>query len=95
MTKSELIERIANKNPHLLLKDVERIVNVVFDKIISSLAKGERVEFRGFGAFSVRKRTSRVAKNPRTGEQVKVEERNIPHFKTGKQLHELLNKDFK
>ncbi len=95
MTKSELIERIANKNPHLLLKDVERIVNVVFDKIISSLAKGERVEFRGFGAFSVRKRTPRVAKNPRTGEQVKVEERNIPHFKTGKQLHELLNKDFK
>ncbi|MBO5442889.1 MAG: integration host factor subunit beta [Alphaproteobacteria bacterium] len=95
MTKSELIERIANKNPHLLLKDVERIVNVVFDKIISSLAKGERVEFRGFGAFSVRKRTPRIAKNPRTGEQVKVEERNIPHFKTGKQLHELLNKDFK
>ena len=95
MTKSELIERIANKNPHLLLKDVERIVNVVFDKIISSLAKGERVEFRGFGAFSVRKRTPRIAKNPRTGEQVKVEERNIPHFKTGKQLRELLNKDFK
>lgn len=95
MTKSELIERIANKNPHLLLKDVERIVNVVFDKIISSLAKGERVEFRGFGAFSVRKRTPRIAKNPRTGEQVKVEERNIPHFKTGKQLHELLNKNFK
>lgn len=95
MTKSELIEKIANKNPHLLLKDVERIVNVVFDKIISALANGERVEFRGFGAFSVRKRTPRVAKNPRTGEQVKVEERNIPHFKTGKQLHELLNKGVK
>ncbi len=92
MTKSELIERIANKNPHLLLKDVERIVGVILDKIISSLAKGERVEFRGFGAFSVRTRTPRLAKNPRTGEQVKVEERNIPHFKTGKQLHELLNK---
>lgn len=92
MTRSELIERIANKNPHLLVKDVERIVAVVFDKIIASLAKGERVEFRGFGAFSVRKRTPRVAKNPRTGEQVTVEERSIPHFKTGKQLHELLNK---
>ena len=91
MTRSELIERIANKNPHLKLKDVERIVAVVFDKIISSLAAGERVEFRGFGAFSIRKRTPRVAKNPRTGEQVQVEERNIPHFKTGKQLHELLN----
>ena len=75
MTRSELIERIANKNPHLMLKDVERIVAVVFDKIISSLAAGERVEFRGFGAFSIRKRTPRVAKNPRTG----------------KQLHELLN----
>lgn len=73
-------------------KDVERIVDVVLTKIINSLAKGERVEFRGFGAFSVRKRSPRVAKNPRTGEQVKVEERNIPHFKTGKQLHELLNK---
>ena len=85
MTRSELIERIANKNPHLMLKDVERIVAVVFDKIISSLAAGERVEFRGFGAFSIRKRT------PRVGEQVQVEERNIPHFKTGKQLHELLN----
>lgn len=92
MTRSELIERIANKNPHLLVKDVERIVAVVFDKIISSLAKGERVEFRGFGAFSVRKRTPRIAKNPRTGEQVSVEERFIPHFKTGKQLHEMLNK---
>ena len=92
MTKSELIEKIAEKNPHLLLKDVERIVNVVFEKITMSLARGERVEFRGFCAFSVRKRSPRIAKNPRTGEQVKVEERNIPHFKTGKQLHELLNK---
>lgn len=92
MTKSELIEKIANLNPHLLLKDVEKIVAVVFDKITSSLAEGNRVEFRGFGAFSVRTRTPRIAKNPRTGEQVKVEERNIPHFKTGKQLFELLNK---
>ncbi len=92
MTRSELIEKIAVKNPHLMQKDVERIVDVVLTKIINSLAKGERVEFRGFGAFSVRKRSPRVAKNPRTGEQVKVEERNIPHFKTGKQLHELLNK---
>lgn len=93
MTRSELIEKIANKNPHLMIKDVERIVAVVFDKIINSLAQGDRVEFRGFGAFSVRQRTPRIAKNPRTGEQVKVEERNIPHFKTGKQLFELLNKN--
>lgn len=92
MTRSELIEKIANKNPHLTVKDVERIVAVVLDKIINSLANGDRVEFRGFGAFSVRKRTPRIAKNPRTGEQVSVEERCIPHFKTGKQLFELLNK---
>ena len=91
MTKSELIERILNKNPHLTLKDVERIVTVVLDKIIYSLAEGNRVEFRGFGAFSVRTRTPRIAKNPRTGAKVEVEERKIPHFKTGKQLHELLN----
>lgn len=91
MTRSELIEKIANKNPHLMLKDVEKIVGVILDKITASLAQGNRIEFRGFGAFSVRKRTPRVAKNPRTGEQVKVEERNIPHFKTGKQLFELLN----
>ena len=92
MTRSELIEKIAAKNPHLMLKDVERVVAVVFDTIIDSLAKGDRVEFRGFGAFSVRTRDSRLAKNPRTGEQVKVEERKIPHFKTGKQLFESLNK---
>ena len=71
-----------------MLKDVERIVAVVLDKITDTLAKGDRVEFRGFGAFSVRTRSPRLAKNPRTGAQVKVEERNIPHFKTGKQLHE-------
>ena len=92
MTRSELIEKIAAKNPHLLQKDVERIVGVGFDTIVEALAKGDRVEFRGFGAFSVRTRSPRVAKNPRTGEQVKVEERKIPHFKTGKQLFESLNK---
>ena len=92
MTKSELIEKILAKNPHLTLKDVDRIVTTVLEKIIDSLAQGDRIEFRGFGAFSVRTRTPRVAKNPRTGAQVKVEERRIPHFKTGKQLHELLNK---
>ena len=92
MTRSELIEKIAAKNPHLLQKDVERIVAVVFDTIVEALAKGDRVEFRGFGAFSVRTRSPRLAKNPRTGEQVKVEERKIPHFKTGKQLFESLTK---
>lgn len=92
MTRSELIEKIAAKNPHLMMKDIERIVTVIFDTIVNALANGDRVEFRGFGAFSVRTRTPRLAKNPRTGEQVKVEERKIPHFKTGKQLFESLNK---
>lgn len=92
MTKSELIEKIAEKNPNLMLKDIERIVNVILDTIIKTLADGNRVEFRGFGAFSVRKRAPRVAKNPRTGTKVHVEERNIAHFKTGKELHDLLNK---
>ena len=92
MTKSELIERIAAKNPHLTVKDVDNIVSVIFQSIIDTLAKGDRVEFRGFGAFSVRTRTPRLAKNPRTGEQVSVEERKIPHFRTGKQLFESLNK---
>lgn len=91
VTRSELIEKVANKNPHLSLGEVEKIVLVIFDSITNALAQGERVEFRGFGAFSVRKRSPRIAKNPRTGEQVSVEERAIPHFKTGKQLHELLN----
>ena len=92
MTKSELIEKILAKNPHLTLRDVDRIVTTILEKIIVSLAHGDRVEFRGFGAFSVRTRTPRVAKNPRTGAKVEVEEIKIPHFKTGKQLHDLLNK---
>lgn len=92
MTKSELIEKIATKNPNLTIKDIDKIVSVIFDSIVNTLAKGERVEFRGFGAFSVRSRAPRVAKNPRTGEKLNVDSRNIPHFKAGKQLYELLNK---
>ena len=71
---------------------VNEIENICDNKIISTLANGDRVEFRGFGAFSVRKRAPRVAKNPRTGAKVDVDERNIAHFKTGKELHEMLNK---
>ena len=74
-----------------MIKDVEKIVNVILNKVISTLANGDRVEFRGFGAFSVRKRAPRTAKNPRTGAKVEVNERNIAHFKTGKELHEMLN----
>jgi integration host factor subunit beta len=92
VTKSELIEKIAAKNPNLMQKDVEKIVNVVLNEIIKTLAAGDRVEFRGFGAFSVRTRAPRMAKNPRTGTKVAVDERHIAHFKTGKELHDLLNK---
>ncbi|MBI4185086.1 MAG: integration host factor subunit beta [Proteobacteria bacterium] len=91
MTKSELIARLAEKNPHLYQRDVERIVTTIFEEITSALAHGDRVELRGFGAFSVKRREARVGRNPRTGESVSVEEKYIPFFKTGKQLRERLN----
>ena len=77
MIKSELIERIGGANPHLLHRDVESIVNVVFDEISAALARGDRVELRGFGAFSVKHRPARTGRNPRTGEQVDVEEKYV------------------
>lgn len=92
MTKSELVEKIASKNPNLTIKEIDRIVSAILETIVSSLATGERVEFRGFGAFSVRDRSARTAKNPRTGEKLEVEPRTVPHFKAGKQLYDMLNK---
>ncbi|HLI10928.1 MAG TPA: integration host factor subunit beta [Alphaproteobacteria bacterium] len=91
MTKSELILRIAERNPHLYQRDVERIVSTIFDEISAALSRGDRVELRGFGAFSVKKRGSRLGRNPRTGEAVAVHEKHIPFFKTGKELRERLN----
>lgn len=91
MTKSELIARLAERNPHLYQRDVERIVSTIFDEIAAALARGDRVELRGFGAFSVKKREARTGRNPRTGESVHVSEKAVPYFKTGKQLRELLN----
>lgn len=91
MTKSELIAKLAEQNPHLYLRDVERIVATVFDEISEALAKGDRVELRGFGAFSVKHREARQGRNPRTGATVKVSEKHIPFFKTGKELRERLN----
>ncbi|WP_114393257.1 integration host factor subunit beta [Oleisolibacter albus] len=93
MTKSELIQRLAERNPHLYQRDVEKIVTTVFDEITEALARGDRVELRGFGAFSVKRRDARTGRNPRTGESVSVEEKAIPFFKTGKQLRERLNTD--
>jgi integration host factor subunit beta len=91
MTKSELILRLAELNPHLYQRDVERIVSTVFDEIAAALARGHRVELRGFGAFSVKRRGSRTGRNPRTGTAVDVSEKHIPFFKTGKELREKLN----
>ena len=91
MIKSELIQRIADENPHLFQRDVERIVATIFDEIIDAMANGNRVELRGFGAFSVKMRQSRQGRNPRTGETVEVEEKYVPFFKTGKLLRDRLN----
>lgn len=91
MTKSDLILRLAEKYPHLLQRDIERIVNTVFDEISNALARNNRVELRGFGAFSVKKRDARQGRNPRTGASVSVAEKFVPFFKTGKQLRDRLN----
>ena len=91
MIKSELVQKIAEENPHLFQRDVERIVATVFDEIIEAMANGNRVELRGFGAFSVKQREARLGRNPRTGETVEVEEKHVPFFKTGKLLRDRLN----
>ena len=91
MIRSELLQKIADENPQLFQRDVERIVNSLFEEIINALADGDRVELRGFGAFSVKQRDARVGRNPRTGEAVHVAEKFTPYFKTGKQLREKLN----
>lgn len=91
MIRSELIQKVAEENPHLFQRDVERIVSTIFDEITEALARGERVELRGFGAFSVKKRDARMGRNPRTGEAVPVEEKHVPFFKTGKLLRDRLN----
>jgi integration host factor subunit beta len=91
MIKSELIQKIADRNPHLYLRDVEKIVNAILDEITAALTRGDRVELRGFGAFSVKKRNARQGRNPRTGAKVSVDEKVVPFFKTGKEMRERLN----
>ena len=91
MTKSELVAYLAEENPHLYQRDVERIVATVFDEIALALSNGDRVELRGFGAFSIKHRDSRVGRNPRTGEAVAVDAKRVPYFKAGKQFREKLN----
>ena len=91
MIRSELIQKIADENPHLFQRDVEKIVNTIFEEITNAMARGDRVELRSFGAFSVKMREARIGRNPRTGETVPVEEKYVPFFKTGKLLRDRLN----
>ena len=91
MIRSELIQKVADENPHLYQRDVEKIVNAIFEEIVGALSTGDRVELRGFGAFTVKQRDARVGRNPRTGETVHVEEKHVPFFKAGKLLRDRLN----
>ena len=91
MTRSELTQLLVDENPHLFRRDVERIVDTVFQEIIEAMARGDRVELRGFGAFSVKKRDARNGRNPKTGEAVDVDQKYVPFFKTGKLLRDRLN----
>lgn len=91
MTKSELIAELASANPHLRAQDVETIVATIFEEITFALARGERVELRGFGAFTVKHRDARTGRNPRTGASVDVDEKSVPFFKAGKELRLRVN----
>ena len=91
MIKSELVQKLADMNPHLMQKDVELLVATIFNEITTALASGQRVELRGFGAFSTKARRARTGRNPRTGESVSVDAKRVPYFKCGKELRERLN----
>ena len=91
MIKSELVQLIANRNPHLFLRDVENIVNAIFEEITEALASGNRVELRGFGAFSIKNRPARTGRNPRTGEEIKIKKAKVPKFRPGKALKDAVN----
>lgn len=91
MIKSELVQKIADKSPHLYHRDIERIVNTILDEVINAMKDGDRIELRGFGAFSVKSRNARMGRNPRTGSSVEVIAKRVPFYKTGKELRERLN----
>jgi integration host factor subunit beta len=92
MIKSELVTRISAKNPHLYQRDVENIVNAILDEISAALARRDRVELRGFGAFSVKQRPARTGRNPRTGVHIAIDQKCAPFFKTGKEMRQRLNR---
>ena len=91
VTRAELIAELAASNPHLRQEDAELIVATIFDQITAALARGERVELRGFGAFTVKQRNARIGRNPRTGETVQVDEKTVPYFKAGREMLRRLN----
>ncbi|HEX7822703.1 MAG TPA: integration host factor subunit beta [Sphingobium sp.] len=93
MIRSELVQKLAQENPDLPLQAIDKIVDLVFKGIIDRLASGGRVELRGFGAFTTRARDARVGRNPRTGDEVSVPAKRVPHFKPGKEMRERLNAD--
>ena len=93
MIKSELIRRISSQNPHLYERDIEKVVNAIFDEMVEALRRGDRVELRGFGAFSVKLRGPRQGRNPRTGAVVAVAKKAMPFFKTGKEMRARLNRE--
>ena len=93
MIKSELVQRIASQNPHLYQRDIEKVVNTIFDQIVQTLRRGDRVELRGFGAFSAKLRGARTGRNPRTGVVVSVTKKAYPYFKTGKEMRARLNRE--
>ena len=91
MTKSELISRLAERYPQLVAKDAEFAVKTILDAMSEALARGHRIEIRGFGSFSVSRRPPRIGRNPRSGEQVTIPEKRVPHFKPGKALREAVD----
>ena len=91
MTKSELIERLAQKQTQLSYKDVELSVKSLLDQMANALAGGERIEIRGFGSFSLHFRPPRIGRNPKTGDSVALPGKHVPHFKPGKELRERVN----
>ena len=93
MIKSELIKRISSQNPHLYDRDIEKVINAILDEMVEALRRGDRVELRGFGAFSVRLREARQGRNPRTGAAVAVAKKASPAFKTGKEMRARLNRE--
>lgn len=93
MTKSELVAKLAGQYPQLYMRDIETVVDTIISEMSDALVRGDRVELRGFGAFSVKERDARIGRNPRTGESVKVAAKRMPAFKAGKMLRDRLNED--